>query len=246
MEHGLIDIHQHLIYQMDDGPQTWEDTEEMLQAAEKQGIGRIIATPHAFPGRVHFDYDGYLDKVNAINRFAKQKGWKVRLFPGAEIFYTSYALQKLDAEDIPTLAMSPYVLVEFYPEVRASELLHAMREMANGGYRPILAHVERYICLQDKPELLQELRYLDVMIQMNARTVLQSRGVFGGKRYIRKLLKDGVVDFVATDAHNTSSRPVCLRKAYEFLEKHYSKEVADRLTWKNQLDILPELDADMD
>lgn len=246
MEHGLIDIHQHLVYQMDDGPKTWEETEAMLQEAEKQGIRRIIATSHAFPGRVHFEYDEYLDKVNAINRFAKQKGWTIRLFPGAEIFYSSHALHKLDVDDIPTLAMSQYVLVEFYPEVKADELLHAMRELANGGYKPILAHVERYSCLQDKPELLQELRYLGVMIQMNARTVLESNGIFGGKRYIRKLLKEGIVDFVATDAHNTSSRPVCLRNAYEFLEKHYGREMADRLTWKNQLDILPELDADVD
>lgn len=246
MEHGLIDIHQHLVYQMDDGPKTWEETEAMLRAAEEQGIQRIIATSHAFPGRVHFEYDGYLDKVNAINRFAKQKGWTIRLFPGAEIFYSSHALHKLDVDDIPTLAMSQYVLVEFYPEVKADELLHAMRELANGGYKPILAHVERYSCLQDKPEMLRELHYLGVMIQMNARTVLESNGIFGGKRYIRKLLKEGVVDFVATDAHNTSSRPVCLRNAYEFLEKHYGREMADRLTWKNQLDILPELDADVE
>ena len=54
MTQGLIDIHHHLVYGVDDGPKTWEDTEAMLCAAEKQGIETIIATPHVFPGRVHF------------------------------------------------------------------------------------------------------------------------------------------------------------------------------------------------
>lgn len=246
MTQGLIDIHQHIVYQMDDGPRKWGETEAMLAKAAEQGIQRIIATPHAFPGRAHFDYDGYLDRLNEINRFAWEKGWDVQLLPGAEIYYTPHTLQKLDAQAIPTLVMSRYVLVEFEPEVRASELLKAMRELANGGYQPILAHVERYECIQLKPELLEELRYLGVLIQMNAQTVLHSNGLFGGKRYLRWLLKEDLVDFVATDAHNMSSRPVCLREAYAFLEKNYGKEKADRLLWRNQLEILPILNGGND
>lgn len=246
MTQGLIDIHQHLLYQMDDGPRSWEETEAMLTDAASQGIERIIATPHAFPGRVHFEYDAYLMRLEEANQFAREKGWKLRLLPGAEIYYTPYTLKKLDAEAIPTLAMSRYVLVEFSTEIKANDLFNAMRELSNGGYRPILAHVERYRSLQDKPEVLFDLRNLGVLIQMNAQTVLRSQGLFGGKSYIRRLLKEDMVDFVATDAHNTSSRPVCLQKAHAFLEKHYGKEKADRLTWKNQASILPILTADGD
>ncbi|MBQ7137566.1 MAG: hypothetical protein IJO39_01025, partial [Clostridia bacterium] len=67
MSHGLIDIHQHLVYGVDDGAKTWDDTVAMMMEAEKQGIERIIATSHALPGRAHFDYDGYLDKLDEIN-----------------------------------------------------------------------------------------------------------------------------------------------------------------------------------
>ena len=132
------------------------------------------------------------------------------------------------------------------PEVKVDELFRALRELANGGYKPILAHVERYYCLQDKPEMIQELRQLGILIQMNAKTVLSSRGLFGGKSLIRKLLKEDQVDFVATDAHNTSSRPICLRAAYDFLEKHYGKEKADMLTWKNQSMLISNLEMDSD
>lgn len=246
MSHGLIDIHQHVVYGIDDGPKTWEDTIANVAEAERQGIERIIATSHAFPGRAHFEYDEYLDKLDEINQYAAEQGWNVRLVPGAEVYYTSKALKKLDADAIPTLANSLYVLVEFMPETKAEEIFRAMRELANGGYHPILAHVERYYDLQDKPEVIQDLRRLGVLIQMNAKTVLQSKGLFGGRGFIRKLLKDGIVDFVATDAHNASSRPVCLRAAYDFLVKNYGQEKADQLTWKNQIDIIPNLYSDSD
>ena len=244
MSHGLIDIHQHLIYGIDDGPKTWEETELMLAEAEIQGIESIIATPHVFPGRAHFDYDSYLDKVNAINEYAWQKGWRIQVYPGAEIYYTPKTLTKLDAYGIPTLAMSRYVLVEFAPEVKAEELFRALRELANSGYRPILAHIERYLCLQEKPEVITEIRDLGVKIQMNAKTVIHSKGLLSSKRFVRKLLKDGIVDFVATDSHNMSTRPICLRAAYDFLEKNYGEEKADSLTWRNQISIFPNLRVD--
>lgn len=244
MSHGLVDIHQHCVYGVDDGPKNWEDTLAMLSSAEKQGIERIIATSHALPGRAHFDFDGYLDKLDEINAYARKQGWKIRLLPGCEIYYSSKALKKLDADAIPTLVGGQHVLVEFQPETKADEVFRAMRELANGGYKPILAHVERYFALQDKPEVIQDLRRLGVLIQMNAKTVLHSKGLFGGKGFIRKLLKEGVVDFVATDAHNTSSRPVCLKEAYDFLQKHYGQEMADLLTWKNQIELIPNLYSD--
>lgn len=241
MSQGLIDIHQHLIYGVDDGPKKWEDTIAMLTAANNQGVARIIATSHVFPGRVHFDYDGYLAKIDSVNKFAEEKGWKIRVVPGAEIYYTSKTLDMLVAQSIPTLVNSRYLLVEFQPEVKSADLFRALRELLNGGYKPILAHVERYLCLADEPELLQQLRSWGILIQMNASTVLKSKGWLGGKRFIRKLLKDDIVDFVATDAHNTTTRPVCLKEAYQFLEKHYGKEKADRLTWMNQSMLLPAL-----
>lgn len=246
MSHGLIDIHQHLVYGVDDGPKTWEDTEAMLRDAEKQGVGIIIATPHVFPGRVHFNYDAYLEKLNSINEYAWQRGWRIRLFPGAEIYYTSKALKKLDDCAIPTMAMSRLVLVEFEPETKADEIFRALREISNGGYKPILAHVERYIYLQEKPEMIREMRDMGILIQMNASTVLSSKGLFGGKSLVRKLLKEDVVDFVATDAHNMSSRPVCLKAAYDFLAKNYGRDKADLLTWKNQVSMIPNLISDSD
>jgi len=240
MIHGLVDIHQHVIYGVDDGPTKWEETEAMLEKAISQGIGRIVATSHVSPGRVHFDYSEYLDKLNKINYLIWKKKWKLRLLPGCEIYYSPHVLDRLHRRKIPTLAMSDYILVEFSPFEEYNTIFNALRNLANAGYHPILAHVERYQCMTDKMQSVLNLKEFDTLIQMNAQTVLHSQS-FGAKRFARRLLEENVVDFVASDAHNTSSRPICLGDAYEYLKKNYGEELADRLTWKNQLRISPAL-----
>ena len=244
MTHGLIDIHEHIVYGVDDGPRTREQTEELLAAANAQGVIRIIATPHVWPGKHPFDYNGFLNKLNELNHWMWQQQWPLRLLPGAEIYYTPHAVRMLSAKEIPTLAMSRHVLVEFSPAVKQDDLFRAMRDLINGGYHPILAHVERYQCLHNQWALIEELRALDVQLQMNAQTVLNSNGL-GGKQFIRRLLEENAVDFVATDAHNATSRPLCLEKAHAFLCKHYGQEKADALTWQNQLLLTPALDPSL-
>ena len=242
MTHGLVDIHQHVIYGVDDGPTKWEETEAMLEKAVSQGIERIVATSHVSPGRTHFDYNDYLDKLNKINYLIWEKKWKLKLLPGCEIYYSPQVLDRLTRRKIPTLAMSDHVLVEFSPFEEYRVIYDALRTLSNAGYRPILAHVDRYQSMFDKMQLVLDLKGFDTLIQMNAQTVLRSQS-FGAKRFVRRLLEEGVVDFVATDAHNTSSRPVCLGDAHQFLAKNYSQELADQLTWKNQSLITPALNT---
>lgn len=238
MTQQLIDIHQHVIFDTDDGPRSLAETEAMLDSASRQGIHRIFATPHVWPGKQFFDYDAYLDKLNDLNVLMWQKESPLRLVPGAEIYYTPQALPQLIACEIPTMALGRHVLIEFSPAVKQEDLLRAMRELVNNGYLPILAHVERYQCLHRDWSAIEDLRMMDVLIQMNAQTVLNSNALVG-RQFIRRLLEKNIVDFVATDAHNTSSRPVCLAQAHAFLEKHYGTEMADRLTWQNQRMLLP-------
>ena len=244
MTHGLVDIHQHVIYGVDDGPTKWEETQAMLEKAVSQGIERIVATSHVSPGRTHFDYPDYLDKLNKINYLIWEKKWKLKLLPGCEIYYSPQVLDRLTRRKIPTLAMSDHVLVEFSPFEEYDTIYDAFRKLANGGYHPILAHVERYECMHDKMQSVLNLKEFGVLIQMNAQTVLHSQGL-GGKRFVRRLLEEQVVDFVATDAHNTSSRPVCLGDAHQLFAKYYSQELDDQLTCKNQGKITHDLNTEM-
>lgn len=135
---------------------------------------------------------------------------------------------------LPTLAGTDWVLMEFLPQTSAKELENGLEEVAVCGYSILMAHVERYRCLESRG-LLEKLkaRY-PVACQMNGSTVLEP-GSFWKRRRVERWLSSGVIDVVASDAHNTTSRPVNLREAYQKLKLTFGEETADRLTGRSGL-----------
>lgn len=233
----FVDLHNHLLFKMDDGAASMKETAQMLLAAEKDGIRKLIATPHAQPGKHAFDYAGYLDKLRYVNEFCMAKGLQVVVYPGAEILYSESALRQLDDKLIPTLADGRHILVEFHTDVEFMQVFHAVRGLSNAGYVPVLAHIERYECLVREPEQIAEIRsQLNVRMQMNCSTIIRHQGLRMG-RFVKRVLADRLIDYVATDAHNTTSRPICMLACYKKLEKRYGKEYASALTLRNQAEI---------
>lgn len=235
----FTDIHHHLTYGVDDGPSAWEGTERMLLAACKNGIGKIIATPHVSPGRREFDLPDYLSKVKQMNAYCAQKGLPLSIYSGAEIFYTEATLRFLDAGRIPTLAGTRYVLPEFKPDVTFDWIYAAARTLMNEGYYPVLAHIERYDCLVRHVERVYELRdFPNLRLQINCSTVIKPHGFFFVKKFCERLFHEQMIDYVATDSHNTHARAVNMREAYRVLRERYGLRYAAQLTGLNQDEIL--------
>jgi len=227
MTHGFTDIHHHLMYGMDDGPKSIEEAQVMLRAAKADGIAKIIITPHVTPGVRYFDIDLFLERFEGLRESAQQA--EIKLLPGAEVFYTPMARRMLGERRIPTMAGTEYVLVEFLPEIRFEDMFDAVENLLVGGYLPILAHTERYQCLVSKPPRAFEMKKkLDVRYQVNCSTVVNSKGFFVD-RFCKKLFADRLVDAVATDAHNSSTRPVLMTAAWKVLEERYGAGYAEQL-----------------
>lgn len=234
---AMIDIHQHIVYGMDDGAQTMMESLQMLQKAEADGIGYIIGTSHAIPSMSEFHLDRYYRHVDALNEACLNQGIQVVVYEGCEIFYSDSALRKLDAQCLPTLARSAYVLIEFDPTLRGDSIISALRQIANGGYIPIVAHVERYEAIVKKPELILEAReQFPMRIQMNCSTVV-GRLPRPIRKFRDRLLEVDGVDYLATDAHNVSSRVVNMTAAYEVICKKYGQDRADALVGERQMEI---------
>lgn len=215
---------------MDDGPSTQNASLRMLHKASEDGISHIIATPHAHPGIVEFDKARLMRKVSALNGYSVKHGLGVKLYAGAEVMYTEKAAQHLAKGAIPTLAGSEYVLVEFDPDVEYEEIYQAMRSLTNSGFVPVMAHAERYNCLLGKTKYVEELKStFYIRVQMNCSAVLAGRSRLQ-RKFIAQMIKKNLVDYVATDSHNTSSRPSCMDECYEYLADNYSERYARKLT----------------
>lgn len=234
MTEQFLDLHTHVVYGVDDGARTEEQMRAMLDAAAANGITTLVATTHATPGLEEFPQERYQRHLDAAQAYCQQQGYGLRLYPGAELLYNPMLRDAARENGLPTLAGTDWVLMEFLPQTSAKELENGLEEVAVCGYSILMAHVERYRCLESRG-LLEKLkaRY-PVACQMNGSTVLEP-GSFWKRRRVERWLNSGVIDVVASDAHNTTSRPVNLREAYQKLKLTFGEETADRLTGRSGL-----------
>lgn len=225
---GFTDIHAHFVYGVDDGAADAAVMRDMLDASHRQGVARIFATSHAEPGMRPFDMETYSARLEEGRRYCAEKGYDLTLVPGAELLYTPAMDAFIQERRLIPLGETAFALVEFVPDVQPREIEWMLTLMGNQGYRPILAHIERYACMQGRfPAYLK--REYPVLFQVNCRTVLEKAGWLRGRR-VQKWFESGLVDFVASDMHNTGSRPTRMAEAYEALLRKYGQEAAEALT----------------
>ncbi|HRX09991.1 MAG TPA: hypothetical protein P5559_12650 [Candidatus Limiplasma sp.] len=235
---GLIDIHQHIIRAIDNEPPDWNEVTRMLEASVSDGIQTVIATPHVMPGVVPFEWDEHYRRLEEINAYCAKRMLPLTVLSGAEILFTDSSIHFLQGRRVPTLNNSRYVLMEWQESIRGDALLASIRDLANAGYFPIIAHAERYCCLVSDIRLIETLRSMfEVRLQVNCASVLTRRR-HAAKGAPARWLREGLVDYVATDAHNASTRPVNMAACYEALMKTYGEGYADALSHDNQLEIV--------
>ena len=229
---GYIDMHSHILPGMDDGSRSMGQTLRMLETAVSEGITTMIATPHNMPGKGCPPGSVVRRKVDELRRTVEQEGIPLEIVAGTEYYYREEVLDILDSEDAVTLGNSDCVLVEFEPLAERNYIRNALRNILGLGYRPVIAHVERYAKLMEDISLLTDMRKNGILVQVNAMSVTGDNGR-QAKKDVRNLLKKGLVDFVATDAHSDGRRAPYMEKCAEVLYRKCGTEYADRLLFGN-------------
>ncbi len=224
---GFCDLHAHFVYGLDDGAQTREDMERMLDAAYADGVTELFATPHTTPGVEPFAREQYLQRLEEARRYCRQKGYGLTLYCGAEILYTPWLEQYVSQHRLPALAESEFLLVEFVPDIAYAELDAALQLLEGAGYIPVLAHIERYACLRGRAAYRLKERH-DIRYQINCSAVRGGRGFFVDRR-VKRWLHDRLIDYVASDSHNCHTRRTRMREAYTLLERQCGKHYAAQL-----------------
>lgn len=223
-----LDMHAHFLYGVDDGAQTRRDMEDMLDAAYSDGVRRLYATPHVTPGIRPIPRELHEQRLAEARAYCRAKDYDLELTLGAEILYTPAVFRYARSHELPTMGDSDAILLEFTPAIDLGELRDAVAELTRLGYRVILAHIERYRCLYLGGAFSVK-RRLKVAYQVNCGTVLRPpRGLRGWE--IRRWFRRGLIDYVATDAHNCSSRPTRMKAACERLSAWLGEARADGLT----------------
>ena len=228
----IVDMHCHILPGVDDGPETMEETVATLKTAERQGIGAMIVTPHFHPGRYVVTADRALAALEHVRQRAADEGIGIRLYPGQECYYYSGLLEQLDAGNVLTMNGTDHVLVEFDTQTPYSAITRAVRELRDNGYRPIIAHFERYQCLYRRRERLDELRQFGAKLQINFDRLIDKGDLFHPNIW-RKLFREGYVDYLGSDTHGMKLRPLHVAQAVEWLERDVEAELRKRVLAHN-------------
>ena len=226
---GFADLHQHVLWGLDDGPQTSEQMRALLRQDVEEGIQLVFATAHAYPKLRAFDLALYRERLAEANACCESEGWPLRVVPGCEIHYCDSVPDLLTAGKLPALGNSRHVLIEFDHNAALSQIGEAADSLYRAGFQPVLAHVERYQRLVCSPERAMDMREeYGLLFQMNCETVLHPRG-FRERRFVKRMLASCAIDAIATDAHDAIHRPARMKAAYRKIAKEQGMDYAERL-----------------
>ncbi len=225
---GFADIHQHVLWGLDDGAKTQQVMQEMLRQDAAEGIRLVSATTHA-DLQHPFDMALYRARLAEANDFCRQENLPLQVVQGSEILYTDGVADRLAAGHLLALGNTRNVLIEFLPDVDLEDIGSAADALYRAGFHPVVAHIERYRCLTRSARTAMQLREdYGLLYQVNCHTVTAPHGWLI-RRFVRKMLENRAVDVIADDAHNTSSRPVQMRQAMADIAAQYGQEYADAL-----------------
>ncbi len=234
----MIDIHSHIVFDVDDGPKTIEDSRALLEESYRQGVRTIISTSHRRKGMFETPEAKIEENFKQVQELAKEIADDLTILYGAEIYYTSDILDKLEQGKIPRLADSQYALIEFSMITPYKEIHTALSNVLRLGVTPVVAHIERYHCLENDEKKVRDLINMGCYTQINSSSVLKPK-LFGDtykfmKKRAQFFLEKDLVHFVASDMHNLNPRPPYMHEAYQIISKKYGESHAEQLFRKNQ------------
>ena len=226
----LIDIHNHSMPYVDDGSKDSNMTFEMLSESKKQGVSKIIFTPHVNSSVTKSNRTKHIEVFNKLKLLESKLD--MNFFLGAEI-YIPFRIPDINFADY-TMGDSKYLLLEF-STISETPITDHCYNLIKKGYKIIIAHIERYNYLNF--EDINELKSMGVYIQVNSSSFLNTKNK-NSKKIAITLLKSNLIDFIATDTHNITSRKPNLKEAYNKVRKLVGKIRADKIFFINPSKIL--------
>ena len=247
----MIDLHTHILWRLDDGARTIDDSLEMCRIAYRDGIRTILATPHTLNGLYQNDRPLILDKVRELNAALmhvqiqnpksemplsrnqqsaiRNPNSPIRILPGADVHFCEEILHQLDSGKVTTLGDSgKFLLLEFSFNGIPYGAEEVLFQLISRGIIPIISHPERNFEVGQNPRRYYEMIRMGCLGQV---TAMSLTGGFGPevRRLTEKLLTNRLINIIASDAHSTDGRPPVLSPAVRAASRIVGREEARKM-----------------
>lgn len=233
----MIDIHTHLIPNVDDGSKSVEDTVEIFKEAENAGFTDIILTSHYMTNYYETKKEDLVFWKENLQKVLDIKNINLSLHSGMEIYISEKVDELIKEEKLLTLANSKYILMELPMVTTINYLDYVIYFLQSVGLKLIIAHPERYRAVQENPDLVNSYVEKGCLMQCNYGSILGNYGK-EAKNTIKYLLKKDLVHFVATDCHKKGGIYLEVPKAIKKIEKIIGPQKTYKITTLNEQKIL--------
>ncbi len=242
----IIDLHCHLIPNVDDGPQTIEDSIELAKQLEKSGFTDVFATSHVMDGFGYLSPERILSELDILNEAYRDNNIKIKVHPGSENYIFPELCEWIKKNKLITLGgINKYILIELPLNeipVYTNQVLFELKIM---GITPIIAHPERYLKVSEELSILNSWKDFGALFQLNLKSL---SGKYGSK--VRdtafSILENNFYQFIGTDAHNTSELTNPYEKELKILEEMTSSEYFKNLISFNPQKVIEGIQIDVD
>lgn len=233
----MIDLHTHILPDVDDGPVGLEESMDMIRGGWEEGVRTICATPHLLetPNRERIDL--FVSSFQNLKERVQADGPSINLILGSEIYFQPEMEKILAFPRLTLNGMGKYLLMEFPMQTIPPGAEKIIFNLVIGGIVPIVAHPERNFSVLRNEAILNPIVHSGALLQVNAGSL---EGQFGKpvKKTALSLLRKGLVQIIGSDAHNAADRPVSLQKAVEIAAQVIGQEQARLLVTVNPQKIL--------
>lgn len=233
----MIDLHSHILPGIDDGSPDLATSLAMARMALDDGIKVMACTPHFLPGLYNTEAEDVRARVNALSQALSDQSLELVLVPGGDVHVRPDLVEAIAAKRVLTLNDSRYVLLEPPHLIMPLRLEDLILNLVAAGYVPVITHPERLAWIEQNYAALAQMVMAGAWLQITAGSVT---GRFGARAqyWTQKLLQDGLVHIMATDAHNLGSRPPRLANAVSFVAREIGPLEAQKLVFDRPLAVL--------
>lgn len=240
----MIDIHIHILPGVDDGASDWDTALSMARMAVESGVTAVTATPHCNMQYRNFHNSLLAQRLGRFRDKLRQFQIPLEVYSGMEIMGSYDTGERLRDGTLSTLNGSRYPLVEFHFVGNGREETEILDAILQCGYRPMVAHPERYLYVQEEPELLNTWLEMGCLFQIN-RGSLMGRFGAGAESLAYAMVGRGFATVVASDAHSDLRRTPWMADVREMLARNFSPQTADMLLEEHPRKILRDRELHM-